>query len=69
MKIGFVEHGGKDGKTRYMTVEVEGKPKLMLNWDNVDSGSKEVFALLSDGETVESVEKIPYGMRPVSFWK
>ena len=69
MKIDFLEHGGKDGKTKYVTITVEGKPKLMLNWDNVDSGSKEVFTLLADGETVESVGKIPYTMRPVSFWK
>ena len=69
MKIGFLEHAGKSGKDRYVSISVEGKPTLMLNWDKLDSGSKEVFTLLADGEPVESIEKIPGSMRPVSFWK
>lgn len=69
MRIGFLEHAGKTGNDRYVSIEVEGKPKLMLNWDKLDSGSKDVFTLLADGEVVESVEEIPYSMRPVSFWK
>lgn len=69
MEIGFLEHGGKSGKDRYVKIIVEGKPTLMLNWDNLDSGSKDVFILLADGEVIESVEEIPYSMRSASFWR
>lgn len=69
MKIGFLEHAGKSGKDRYVSISVEGKPTLMLNWDKLDSGSKDVFILLADGEAIESVEEIPYSMRPVSIWR
>lgn len=69
MKIGFLEHADKSGKDRYIKIIVEGKPTLMLNWDKLDSGSKDVFTLLADGEVIESVEKIPYSMRGTSFWR
>ena len=68
MKIGFLEHAGKSGNDRYVSIEVEGKPKLMLNWDKLDSGSKEIFTLLADGESIESIEKIPSSMRAVLSW-
>ena len=69
MKIGFLEHAGKSGNDRYVTIAVESKPTLMPNWDKLDSGSKDVFTLLADGEVIENVERIPYNMRPVSFWR
>lgn len=69
MKIGFLEHAGKTGNDSYVSIEIEGKPKLMINWDKLDRSSQEIFTLLADGEPVESVEKIPYSMRAELPWE
>lgn len=68
MKIGFLEHAGKSGKDRYVSISVEGKPTLILNWDKLDRNSQEIFTLLADGERIESIEKIPSSMRSVLSW-